>query len=413
MSSSATAVRIHSGRRSRPTLTSRHAWRAAIIAGTLLVGAAAVQSSLSNALRETRPNRAAEVAPGNGRAEIAGALNLLDGGASPTDAAVQDRVRTALRRDTTIPAALELAALGRGKAGDKAGELQLYGLSSRLSRRSLATRLWLIQAAVERGDAEGALAHMELALRTSSAAPNILFPALARGLEDPNLAASIAAMVDRPSEWRSDFIGYAMRNADPIAAARLMIAIRNRRGINAGDFDRLLVRLVDERRYSVAQMLGTGFGRVRPGSGPVADPTFIDETAHYPFGWAITEGEAFGARRDRERGRPVLNYHANSAEGGQIAAQVLALAPGTYRLATRVERADAAQLQPWWLVSCTGGTKPLVLLPLSSRDRGVTSEQFTIPRDCQTQWLVLVVRPALEQQVGSVAEVRLLRQATD
>src|SRR5205085_4640892 len=102
-----------------------------------------------------------------------------------------------------------------------------------------------------------------------------------------------------------------------------------------------------------------------------------------------------------------------SAEGGQIAAQVLALRPGKYRLATRIARADAAQLQPWWLVSCTGRTRPLILLPLSSSDRGITSGKFAIPGDCQTQWLVLVVRPALQQQAGSVAEVRVLSQPTD
>jgi hypothetical protein len=394
-------------------LTSRHLWRAAIIAGSLLIGAAVSQSSLSNALRETRPNRAVQIAPGNARAAIAGALSLLDGGASPTDYAVQTQVRAVLKRDPTIPAAVELAALDRGERGDRAGEQHLYDLSTQLSRRSLATRLWLIQAAVERGDAAGALANMELALRTSSAAPNVVFPALARGLEDPNLVAPIAAMVDRPSEWRSDFIGYAMRNADPIAAARLLATIRHRRDIDAGDFDRLLVRLVDGRQYSVARMLGAAFGRVRSGSGPIADPTFLDEAARYPFGWAITGGEAFGARRDRERGQPVLTYHANSAEGGQIAAQVLALRPGKYRLATRVARADAAQLQPWWLVSCTGRTTPLILLPVSSTDQGVTSGRFSIPRDCQTQWLVLVVRPALQQQAGSIAEVRLLSDAMD
>ena len=359
-------------------------------------------------MRETHPVSASALAPGNARVALAGGLALLGGGARPDDQAVRSRVRSALDRDTTIPAALELEALDRQRRGDLAGAGRLYGLSNRISRRSLGTRLWLVQSAVERGDAARALAEMDLALRTSSAAPDMVFPALANGLEDPALVAPVARLVDRPSDWRTPFLTYAMNNADPGGAATLLIKLKDRRGINAAAFDLLLVRLVDGGEFANARALARRFGRARGGATLVADERFADERAHYPFGWALTEGETLGARRDIQRGIPVLDYHANSAEGGQVAAQVLMMSPGSYRLATRVGRAASA-LQPLWVLACAGASKPLATLELPARDLGVSARSVRIPADCPAQWLVLIVRPALNTQSGSVARVELRR----
>ena len=142
-------------------------------------------------------------------------------------------MRSALDRDTTISAVLELKALDRQRRGDLAGAARLYGLSNRISHRSLGTRLWLVQSAVERGEAERALAEMDPALRTSSAAADLVFPALANGLDEPALVAPVARLVDRPSDWRTPFLTYAMNNADPGGAANLLIRLKDRRGINA------------------------------------------------------------------------------------------------------------------------------------------------------------------------------------
>jgi hypothetical protein len=360
-------------------------------------------------MRETHPVAASALAPGNARVALAGALALLGGGARPDDRAVRSRIRSALERDTTIPAALELEALDRQRRGDLAGAARLYELSNRISRRSLGTRLWLVQSAVERGDAARALAEMDLALRTSSAAPDMVFPALANGLDDPALVAPVARLVDRPSDWRTPFLTYAMNNADPGGAATLLIKLKDRRGINAAAFDLLLVRLVDGGEFANARALARRFGRAAGGATLVADENFGDERAHYPFGWAVSEGEALGARRDIQRGSPVLDYHANSAEGGQVAAQVLMLSPGTYRLATRVGRAASADLQPMWVLACPGTSKPLATLELPARDLGVSARSVSIPADCPAQWLVLIVRPALNTQSGSVARVELAR----
>ncbi len=386
----------------------RQAAQAAIALGALAIGAVVAQSTLAEAMRETHPTRASALAPGNARVAIDGALALLAGGAETGDAAVRSRVRQALDRDATIPAALELEALDRQGRGDLAGAAHLYRMSDRISRRSLATRLWLVQDAVERGDAGRALGQMELALRTSSAAPDLIFPALANGLDDPALVQSIARLVDRPSEWRTPFLTYAMKNAGAAAAASLLVDLRDRRGINAAAFDILLVRLVDDGRFNHARQLARRFGR-GTASALVADERFADEHAHYPFGWALTEGEAMGARRDVERGTSVLSYHANSAEGGQVAAQVLLLRPGSYRLATRVVRADSGELQPLWVLACAGSSKPLATVQLPSRDGGATARVVSIPANCPAQWLVLIVRPALNTQSGSVAGIELRR----
>ena len=410
MSSSAEALRPRRAvRRQALTFGKRQAAQAAIALGALAIGVVVARSTLAQAMRETHPVRASALAPGNARVAIDGALALLAGGSKPGDEAVQSRVRHALDRDTTLPAALELEALDRQRRGDIASAAHLYHLSDRISRRSLATRLWLVQDAVEHGDADRALGQMELALRTSSAAPDLVFPALANGLGDPALVRSIAKLVDRPSEWRAPFLTYAMKNASPAAAASLLVNLRDRRGINAAAFDTLLVRLVDDGQFASARLLGRRFGRGATSSSSVADERFGDERARYPFGWALTEGEAMGARRDIERGAPVLTYHANSAEGGQVAAQVLLLGPGSYRLVTRIVRADSGELQPLWVLACAGSSKPLATMPLPSHDGGIAAKLVSIPANCPAQWLVLIVRPALNTQSGSLAGVELRR----
>lgn len=344
----------------------------------------------------------------NARTALDAARALVRQGKPPADPAVQALAARTLRRDATLPAAIELRALADEHRGDRSAAARLYRLSDRISRRSLATRLWLVQDAVDRGDALKALAQMGIALRTSSAAPAIVFPALARGLEDPQLVKPIATLADRPSEWREAFLVYAADNADPGAAAALLLTLPNRQVVSADELDRVvIVRLVEEGQFALARRVERTFGRRSRKQPLLADPDFSDGAARYPFGWGLTERGELGASRETDHGRAALAYHANLAESGQVAAQLLTLPAGQYRLKSRTGRPDEAEAQPRWVLSCAAPPRPIVTLALSAQLHGQSSIPFSIRPDCPAQWLVLTIRPAMLAQKGSVEAVTI------
>ena len=374
-----------------PVFSRRSAWRAAIAAAAVLAGGAVIAGHRFNA-----------------RVALEQAREQVEHGTPPTDPGVQSLAREAIRRDPTQPAALELIALVDEQHGDHQASAELYHLSDRISRRSLATRLWLIQDAVGRGDVAATLANMDLALRTSSAAAPFVFPALSRGLDDAKLIAPIAAMVDRSSDWREAFLIYAAGNADPASGAGLLSALHDRRIITKDELDRKLIfRLVSAGQFARARQLDEAFGG-RPASVRLlADGEFGDAAARYSFGWGLTDGAELGASRESENGRSVLAYHASVAGGGQVAAQLLTLPPGSYALATRTSRAEKSDTPPLWTLSCAAPANLLTTLPLPAAPRVGSTVSFSVPTGCAAQWLVLTIRPMLAPQSGSVEAVTL------
>jgi len=390
-----TVTKTSPKRRDRPldarAARGRIALRASIVAAAILAGLGVWFASSNTSAHE-----------------LDRARGLIRQKRAPTEPEVKNLVQSALRRDVTQPAALEMRALAYEQSGDRAAASRLYRLSDRISRRSLATRLWLVQDAVGRGDVRGALANMDVALRTSSAAPNFVFPALARGLQDPMLVKPIAEIVDRPSDWREAFLIYATDNAEPTSAAALFLALRNARVISRDELDRkLIVRLVDGGKFTLARRLDATFEPRAARGQLVQDGSFDDIAARYPFGWGLAENGELGASREIEGGRTVLAYHANPAEGGQVAAQLLMLRPGSYELHLQAGRSQATQVPPIWTLACAGQARTIAMVPLTSGRPARQVVGFSVPQDCPAQWLALTIRPALVPQSGAIERVAI------
>ncbi|HYC66064.1 MAG TPA: hypothetical protein VEC14_15145, partial [Reyranellaceae bacterium] len=201
--------------------------RTAIVAAAIALSLPVLRSGAAQSLARADPVAAAELAPGDARAAVDAARARVEAGESAASPEVRRLVRTALRRDLTVPGALELRALDLELSGDRRRAGRLFELSSAISRRSLPTRLWLIQRSVDRGDVAGALDNFDLALRTSSAAPDILFPVLAGATADPGLVRPIAGVLDRPTDWRAMFLGYAISEGGAAPAiADVVLAMR-------------------------------------------------------------------------------------------------------------------------------------------------------------------------------------------
>lgn len=369
--------------------------------GALLAAAVFLPASLASWADVGHPEFAARIAPWNAPAAADAAAAL---GTDPRKPEVRALVRRALERDLTQVQAIELRALDEAVSGNTAQARRLFELSDHLSRRSLPTRLWLIQDAVDRGNVGGALRNFDIALRTTTDAQPILFPVLAKAAADPALTSQLARTLDRPSDWRLMFLEWALTNLPDVApVAKVVADMHDDQFVRANAIDqRLMEHLVTAREFVQAKLLNRRFGRQING---VADPNFADLGAHYPFGWSLVSNGSLGAERSFIGSATALTYRAAPANSGQVAAQLLVLPPGRYALATRTA-ATVTGAAPYWSLTC-GNERgaELARLDQPTTAQAIATAQFTVPSSCAGQWLTLSVRPAPDSSSQSGAVV--------
>lgn len=393
---------------------SRGAARIAIAAIGMVLALAVVSNGLAVWLKQAAPVTAARLAPGNADIAAAAARSRVIDPADIEAPAVRASIETALERDVTITGAIELRASQFDASGDGARAARLFALSDAISRRSLPTRLWLIQRSVDRGDVPGALANFDIALRTSEVAPEILFPILAGATSDAALAGPIARLLDRPSDWRVMFLNHAIEEGgDPADIGRVILRMRDRGVIVDNQVDqKLIAALVASAEFGLARRVHDALHPTIPNRPLVADPDFSRPGQSFPFGWGLgQDGEAWAAR-DVVDGRPALIYQSTSSGEGPVATQLLLLPAGQYRISARSAGAatDPAS-PPFWSVTCAGPDGPqIALLDQPVRTGALTSADFTVRADCAAQWLALNLRPSERAggQAGAVASVSVI-----
>ena len=379
--------------------------RTGIVAGALLAAALLLPASLASWADVDHTGWAVRIAPWNASiaADAAAAVSR-----NPRDPKVRALVRKALSRDATQVQAIELRALDLVVSGEPTKARELFRLSDRLSRRSLPTRLWLIQDSVDRGDVTGALRNFDIALRTTTDAQPVLFPVLTKASADATLTVPLARTLDRPSDWRLMFVDWALSNAADVApVANVVAQMRDARFVTANNLDQLLIgRLITSGKFEQAALLNRRFGH--PVSG-VADPKFADASARYPFGWGLVSNGSIGAERALSGSSTVLNYRAAPANSGQVAAQLLLLRPGSYVLETQTA-ATARGTAPYWSITCgNAGGAELARLDQPSLANGRAETSFSVPTGCRGQWLTLRLRPAVDssEQAGAISWVAI------
>ena len=401
-------------RRSSGAIAGRALARAAIVlVAAALVLAVGIKGAAIH-LARSDPRAAAMLAPYDARAAVAAAQAEVAAGGNVASPDLRRLTLAALSRDATVTPAIEMRALQAEAQHDAARELRLFQLSSAISRRSLPTRLWLIQRSVDRGDVAGALENFDIALRTSMTAPDTLYPVLASASSDPGLAAPIARILDRPEDWRVGFLHYAITeaHAGPGVAA-VMLQMRDRRLITDKQLDQSLIgELLVEKHFALARQVSDTFG-ARAGAGLVADPGFADSRMQYPFGWDLIQTGTSGAERTHAGSQTALEYQVSPGGGGQAATQLLTLAPGDYRLTVTTARpANDRVSQPFWTLTCGDeGGDQLALLDQPAIAGASAATDFTVTPDCTGQWLALTLRSSDEPNLtGAVRSVAVSRR---
>jgi hypothetical protein len=388
-------------------------WRGAIVAGALVAAAGVIHAGVAQRLVRSDPASAARVAPYDARIAMAAARKLVENGEGPSNPSIRALTQATLARDLTQNAAIEFQAVNVEATGDRTRAATLFELSDAISRRSLPTRLWLIQRSVDRGDVGHALRDFDLALRTTTAAAPTLFPVLAGATADPGLVVPIARMLDRPSDWRLLFLNYVIANSDIDGASAVLLHMRDRGLVTGNGIDRsLIARLVNERRFALAGRVRAVFSTGKAQSRLVVDGAFTDATGSYPFGWGFAERGDIGAERSIADGRPALGWRSEPGRGGQVAAQLLLLTPGNYRLATTAA-SPTPEDAPYWSLTCgEQGGAALARLDVPPVARAAATADFTVPVGCAGQWLTLTLRPGgtSGERSGAIALVAITRR---
>lgn len=391
-----------------------------IIAGALLLSVTIVKTGIAGVTRFAAPDVALQWASGDARALATASENTLTENA---DADVREQAaalaRAAIRRDPTLATPFRILGFVAEADGKRPAAKALIEHAERLSRRELGAQLWLIDDAVARTDMAGALHHFDIALRTSTLAPVILFPVLNNAISEPDVVDALATTLAARPSWRDRFLADAIDKSAAIAGlVRLGEQLNRRRSpFDQTQVQQLLNRLTAARAFALIARMRPAVLPATLGQTLLLDPDFDAETGVFPFGWTLFESNGLSARRvpaDNGSKGLRLAFEAGMGRGGELLRQSLFLKPGAYRLTwTGTHSAPDALSVPVWTVVCPN--LPPVSLLSTAMELGNGAKRgeadFTVPADCPGQWLQLVARPTNSPQgvKGAIERVDIVR----
>lgn len=336
----------------------------------------------------------------------ADALATAAAGQLTVDADQQRRANTralaqaALRRSPFSVSAFRTLGLLAQMEGQEREASKLAGAADSLSRRDLATQLWLIQNCIARSDLDCALHHYDVALRTSDGSEAILFPILVNTLDDPAIRSRLVAILCQQPNWRPSFLDNSVRytrSSDDVA--NLASDLAHAGSPMAPDFAAfLLYRLVNEGKVERAAQLYR-FYRPGPalGDGPwPLDPHFTGRDRLGPFGWVtMDQGGAYAAFSADASGRPDRSNLAISLAplaAGTVARQLLLLPPGPIAIVSHYRSSETGNTAPMrWRIVCGNSGTLVIDMPLPGAARSQSMSGIVPAVNCPTQSLELHV----------------------
>jgi len=328
-----------------------------------------------------------------------------------------DLVLTALRTQPLRPLGYRLLARHADLRGEHARTAILYGIAANRGPRDLPSVAWVAVHDLRLGNYRAALAKYDQMLRVQPELSLALNPTLMAIAADPASQEEMIRLLRRHPPWRSEFLGRFLRQApDSRAIFSLMEGLRRPPAdLERQEIDWWVARLAATRQWGPAYL--TWVQSLSPEAsqriGNVYNGGFEIEPSQGGFDWRFRN--VAGARISRA---PILGAQGTFAlrvefEGRRVpfahVQQLLALAPGRYRLRGRVKLDDLRSERGlvWSLRCAEGGGSIGETEPMTGRREWRDFEaSFTVPeRDCGGQLLVLRVpsRIPAEQRIGGVA----------
>jgi hypothetical protein len=305
-----------------------------------------------------------------------------------------------------------LAGVRALAAGQEARGLALLEEARRRNPRQRIARLLLLDRWLRRGEAGKAATEMTVLTRLLPGAGELLVTELARLADAPATARTTrAALAEDPALLDRVLAAMAKGGASPAALTRFA-GSGAPAGLEPGGWRRALVdALVARGAFADARAVWADAYRLSPAerAQPVFDPGFSGRAAGPPFGWTLSAG-AVGAATI---GKGALGVEYYGRQTGELAAQLLVLAPGRYRLAATIEGLDGGDGSSLgWTVACAGdrgaallATPPIRIAPTP---RTMVTALAVPAAGCGAQWLRLV-GTAGEFAAPLSARIRALR----
>lgn len=371
------------------------AWRALFVvpmAGLCLWGVSVVGIATSQG--RDRPALAHATWPIDARAAAAQArAMLLRTPKRETLPAVRELAIAALRRDPTVLAAYNVLGLAADMSGQKAKAERVFRYAHRLSRRDLATELWLIEAGVARNDVPSVLDHFDAAMSGATGGWEALSPVLLGALDDPQLVIPIARLTARNRWWNSALQWRVATEAPSLVGATRFFLQLRANGVRSDPdtLQALATRLVAAGRLRDARALDVLVGGTNR-QAAVRDGGFDKPGGLTPFQWEFPINERATAQRtpriDRS-GDVAVSFTVDGGFKNILARQLIALQPGTYNLSaeTMVEQVDG-EWSLGWSVSCGNDEPTTTHWPASNRAWTRHGLSFTVPNGCPFQWII-------------------------
>jgi hypothetical protein len=395
----------------------RRVWFGLGLAALLLAWVAwrVLTLGLADHLAKTDPGAALVWRAGQPEAQFRRGENQVRSG--DTAAGHTAAARAAIRSAPLDGRGYRLLARQAETSGNLTAATTLYTLAAFRGPRDLPSLGWLTEHALARGDHARALTHIDRILRVQPELGTQLYPVLmALSAQEP-VQGDVAKILLEGPPWRAGFV-VQMIQKSPDSTQLFGLIERLRRspaGLSERELSAWLDRLVRDRHWATAYLTWVNSlpPEYRARIGNVYNGSFELQPSNSGFDWRLLR--VSGARVSRSQ---------VTGAGGSLALQVafedrrvpfqhvrqlLALAPGTYRLQGRVRLDDLRSERGlvWTLTCAEDGRLISETEPMSGRGGWRTFElDLVVPStDCGGQWLTLRVpaRIAAEQRIGGVA----------
>lgn len=370
---------------------------------------------LADHLSRSHPDAALAWRAAHPEAQLRRLEKQAGGAAIPTGE--EPAARAAIRAAPLDGRGYRLLAQQAELGGDLVSARAQYSLAAARGPRDLPTQRWLVNDALTRGDYAKALAHIDLMLRVQPELVRFLSPVLADLSTHATAQPEVARILLREPPWRSDFVRRLM-GLKPDSAALFGLMERLRRspaGLSDQELSDWLDRLVGDRQWGSAYLVWVDSlapeARLRIGN--VYNGSFESEPSHSGFDWRFVRVPGAQVSRAQVTGAKDHLALRVAFEGRRVpfkdVRQLLALAPGTFRLDGQVRLDDLRSERGlvWTLTCAEDGRLIAETEPMSGRrEWRKFSLDFEVPvTDCGGQWLTLRIpaRIPAEQLIGGVA----------
>ena len=328
------------------------------------------------------------------------------------------RARAALSLAPLKPVAYRLLAREAELRGNASEAARLYEIAALRGPRDLPSVDWVARHKLARGDYAGALASFDQMMRVEPELEDKLKQTLFQIASFGPAQRDFARLLARQPPWRSAFLLRLLGQApDTAAIFPLVEKLRSEpgAGLSEEELGLWIARLAREGQWGPAYL--TWVQSLPPEAsrriGNVYNGGFELEPSQIGFDWQFRSVPGARITRAQVTGADEEVALRIEFDGDRVAfanvRQLLALAPGEYRLHGRVRLDDLRTERGLvWSVRCAEARREIgSTQPLSGRREWQDFEAvFTVPAEqCGGQWLTLMLpsRNKAEQRIGGVA----------